>query len=66
MKNNKNGWSLPRAGLNGDREHQDFIPEQVINSRYIQRFYTPTDALQKNDKYFRKKRYKSIFPGGLN
>jgi len=53
LKNTKNGWGLPRAGLNGDREHQDFIPEQVINSRYIQRFYTPNDALQKNNKYFR-------------
>ena len=27
--------------------------ELVINSRYIQRFYTPSDALQKNEKYFR-------------
>jgi type I restriction-modification system DNA methylase subunit len=53
LKNPENGWDLPRAGLNGDREHQDFIPEKIINSRSIQRFYTLKDALQKNEKYFR-------------
>ncbi|WP_417237502.1 HsdM family class I SAM-dependent methyltransferase [Bizionia paragorgiae] len=53
FENSKNGWDFPRSGLNGDSEHQDFVPEQIMNSRYVQRFYTPKEALQKNSKYFR-------------
>ncbi|WP_343487374.1 N-6 DNA methylase [Allomuricauda sp. d1] len=48
-----NNWNPPRSGLNGDREHQDFIPSEIINSRYIRRFYTPKSASEQNSKYFR-------------
>lgn len=53
FKNPENDWDIPRSGLNGDKEHQDFIPEKAMNSRHIQRFYTPKEALQRNSKYFR-------------
>ncbi|MEO2070424.1 MAG: N-6 DNA methylase [Zunongwangia sp.] len=51
--NSSNSWNPPRAGINGDKEHQDFIPSEVINSRLIQRFYTPKIASEENVKYFR-------------
>ncbi|WP_452222249.1 HsdM family class I SAM-dependent methyltransferase [Lacinutrix salivirga] len=53
FKSSDNNWNLPKVGLHGDKQHQDFIPENIINSRYIQRYYTPIEASQKNIKYFR-------------
>ncbi len=53
FKNTDNNWNLPKVGLHGDKQHQDFIPENIINSRYVHRYYTPVEASKKNGRYFR-------------
>lgn len=53
FKNKNNNWEQPKVGLNGDSEKPDFIPEKVINAKFIERYYTPESASIKNTKTFR-------------
>lgn len=64
FKNQENKWEKPRVGLNGDAEKPDFIPEEVINAKFIERYYTPKSASINNKKTFRnidKKVFKPPF-----
>jgi hypothetical protein len=49
----ENDW-LHATGLNGDSKHRDFAPESIIETKAIQRYYTPENVAVPNDKYFRK------------
>ncbi|MDR0725239.1 MAG: SAM-dependent methyltransferase [Prevotellaceae bacterium] len=49
----ENNW-LHATGLNGDSKHKDFAPDLIIETKEIQRYYTPEDVAVPNDKYFRK------------
>lgn len=53
FKNGGSNWERPKVGLNGDSEKQDFIPEKVINAKYIERYYTPKSASKNNTKTYR-------------
>ncbi|MCA6432937.1 MAG: N-6 DNA methylase, partial [Cytophagales bacterium] len=53
FKNGGNSWAKPTVGLNGDSEKPDFIPDKVINAKFIERYYTPKSALEKNTKTYR-------------
>jgi hypothetical protein len=48
-----NNW-LHATGLNGDSKHKDFAPGSIIETKEIQRYYTPDNVAVPNDKYFRK------------
>jgi hypothetical protein len=51
FKDNK--W-MRATGLNGDSEHKDFVPDSIIETKSIQRYYTPGSVAVSNNKYFRK------------
>lgn len=53
FKNKNNNWEQPKVGLNGDLENPDFIPENIINAKFIERYYTPESASRKNTKIYR-------------
>ena len=47
-------WSFGR-GLNADSKHPDFVPEQIINIKAIDRYYTnPQKVCSNNTKAYRK------------
>jgi type I restriction-modification system DNA methylase subunit len=48
-----NKWTKPIVGLNGDSKKPDFIPDKVIDARFIERYYTPKSASKKNTKIYR-------------
>jgi len=51
---NKDLWFY-KTGLNADSEHLDFIPEKIIKTQRIKRYYTTEeDAVYKNDKLYRR------------
>lgn len=53
FKSRDNNWEKPRVGLNGDIEKPDFVPENLIDARLIERYYTPQSASKPNTKKFR-------------
>lgn len=53
FKNEDNNWNLPKVGLNGDSEKQDFIPEKIIDAKFVERYYTPESASKINAKTYR-------------
>lgn len=53
FKSEGNNWAKPTVGLNGDSEKPDFIPDKVINAKFIERYYTPKSASKKNTKIYR-------------
>ena len=53
LKNSNNEWEEPKVGLNGDKKHLDFIPDKVLDTRLIDRYYTPESASESNLKKFR-------------
>lgn len=53
LKNPNNEWEEPKVGLHGEQSHSNFTPEKVINTRYIERYYTPESASEPNVKEFR-------------
>ncbi|WP_261869194.1 class I SAM-dependent DNA methyltransferase [Psychrobacter sp. JCM 18901] len=50
LKNSNNEWEEPKVGLNGDKKHLDFIPDKVLDTRLIDRYYTPESASESNLK----------------
>jgi hypothetical protein len=48
-----NDW-LHATGLNGDSKHRDVVPDSIVETKDIQRYYTPESVAVPNDKYFRK------------
>lgn len=53
FKSQDNNWTKPRVGLNGDIKKPDFVPEDIIDTRLIERYYTSKRALKPNTKAFR-------------
>lgn len=53
LKNSNNKWEEPKVGLHGEQSYINFTPEKVINTRYIERYYTPESASEPNLKEFR-------------
>ena len=53
FKKPNGNWSF-QDGLNKDSEHPDFVPEKIIETSAIQRYYTPQNAIKSNDNYYRK------------
>jgi type I restriction-modification system DNA methylase subunit len=53
FKKEDNNWEKPRVGLNGDTQKPDFIPEKIIHSSLIERYYTPQSASKTNTKTYR-------------
>ncbi|MBA4239582.1 MAG: endonuclease [Sphingobacteriaceae bacterium] len=53
FKNEENSWGKPTVGLNGDSAKPDFTPNQVINPKFIERYYTPESASEINTKTYR-------------
>jgi hypothetical protein len=49
----QNKW-IHATGLNGDSKHKDFAPASIIETKEIQRYYTPDSVAVPNDKYYRK------------
>ncbi|MDR2383601.1 MAG: SAM-dependent methyltransferase [Prevotellaceae bacterium] len=49
----ENNW-LHATGLNGDSKHKDFVPDSIVETKEIQRYYTTENVAVPNDKYFRK------------
>jgi methylase of polypeptide subunit release factors len=50
-------------GLNADKENPDFIPEYIITTKAIERYYTNENALKKfNEKYYRKNNDRLFIP----
>jgi hypothetical protein len=49
----ENKW-LHATGLNGDSNHKDFVPDLIVETKDIQRYYTPDNVAVHNNKYFRK------------
>jgi hypothetical protein len=45
---------LHATGLNGDSKHKDFAPPSIIETKDINRYYTPDNVAVVNDKYYRK------------
>ncbi|MDR1593310.1 MAG: N-6 DNA methylase [Prevotellaceae bacterium] len=45
---------LHATGLNGDSKHKDFAPLSIIETKEINRYYTPENVAVANDKYYRK------------
>jgi len=53
FKSENNNWEKPKVGVHGESKNLDFIPEQVIDTKYIERYYTPISASKKNTKKYR-------------
>ncbi|MDR0384772.1 MAG: N-6 DNA methylase, partial [Prevotellaceae bacterium] len=45
---------LHATGLNGDSKHKDFVPDSIIETKEINRYYTSVSVAVPNDKYYRK------------
>jgi hypothetical protein len=59
----KNRQWVIGSGLNGDNEHPDFVPDKLISTEKIERYYTkPNNALDDNRKYFRKNNNSLFIP----
>lgn len=57
-----NDWISGR-GLNADSDHPDFIPESMIKTDHIERYYTdPISSTQANTKYYRKNNEELFHP----
>jgi N-6 DNA Methylase len=52
FKVNKNGWEYA-TGLNSDSQKLDFVPEKIIDTKKIQRYYTSKSAAYPNTKLYR-------------
>jgi len=46
-------WAFA-TGLNADSEHLDFVPQTIIDTRKIERYYTPKSACYINSAKYRK------------
>ncbi|MBZ4042778.1 Eco57I restriction-modification methylase domain-containing protein [Flavobacterium hibisci] len=42
-----------KTGLNGDIQKQDFIPDNIVKTSNIGKYYTPLNAVKPNIKYYR-------------
>ena len=42
-----------KTGLNGDKQKLDFIPEYIVKTSEISKYYTPQSASKPNNKYYR-------------
>lgn len=42
-----------KTGLNGDIQKQDFIPNLIVKTNNISKYYTRKDAVKPNNKYYR-------------
>lgn len=42
-----------KTGLNGDKQKLDFIPESIVKTSEITKYYTPEKASEPNVKYYR-------------
>jgi len=42
-----------KTGLNGDIQKQDFIPDNIVKTSNIGKYYTPFNAIKPNIKYYR-------------
>ncbi|MDR2679439.1 MAG: N-6 DNA methylase, partial [Tannerella sp.] len=49
----RNNW-ICATGLNGDSKHKDFVPSPILETRTINRYYTPNNVAVPNDRYYRK------------
>jgi type I restriction-modification system DNA methylase subunit len=49
----RNNWDQPRVGLHGEQKKATFIPNKIINTKQIQRYYTHESASKNNEKVFR-------------
>jgi hypothetical protein len=49
----KNNW-ICAIGLHGDRKHKDFVPDSIIETKSIGRYYTPENISVPNNNYYRK------------
>lgn len=47
-----NGWKYAR-GINSDSQNPDFIPEKIINTKLIERYYTSESASEINNHAYR-------------
>jgi type I restriction-modification system DNA methylase subunit len=43
-----------KTGLHGDRNHTDFVPDKIIQTGAIERYYTSKNAIITNKKYYRE------------
>ncbi|MDR2383355.1 MAG: SAM-dependent methyltransferase [Prevotellaceae bacterium] len=49
----QNKWQHA-TGLNGDSKHKDFVPASIIETKEINRYYTPDNVAVPNEKHYRK------------
>jgi type I restriction-modification system DNA methylase subunit len=54
LEKNNDKWFPLRVGINGDKDHPDFIPDRIIDPRKIENYYTPKTASFPNAKHYRK------------
>tara|TARA_R110002096_G_scaffold405303_1_gene603364 strand:- start:967 stop:3987 length:3021 start_codon:yes stop_codon:yes gene_type:complete len=45
---------LYKIGLHGDKMSKDFVPDLIVKTDNIQRYYTPKSAIKKNSNFYRK------------
>jgi type I restriction-modification system DNA methylase subunit len=50
------------SGLNGDIKHKDFIPENIIETNMIERYYTSKSVVKPNNEYYRKLNKDLFYP----
>ncbi len=53
FQNDDNKWETPRVGLHGEKKKLNFTPDKILDTKLIEKYYTPKFASKKNLKSFR-------------
>ena len=51
-----------KTGLNGDKQNLDFIPDFIVKTSEIAKYYTRENATKPNNKYYRKINHQLFLP----